>query len=203
MANKVFSLRDSSMRIYDGTASTPQYVSMLFREGGADLPMGHEPGEERLIMHQGKADANSHRIKINDEPTYQPLKGSFSGLLYDSKTNNLILPALSNPFAGTWTVGAATFAPVTSGGNIVNMDGTSVAAVLPVGGERNNLVNVEILWDSDGTDWGLKYTACHFPADKIVISDDFPTKFKAEFDCYGTVSKLATNHTTPATEITS
>ncbi len=202
MANKVFTLRDASLWIIDGTAATPQYVQVLFREGGGEFPLGHERGEEQIMMHQGKADSNTHRVKINDEPTWQPISGSFSGLLYDNRNNLLLLPALSNPFTGTWTVGAATFAPVTSPGNLVNMEGTGVASAVPVDSERNNLVNLEILWDGDTTDWGLKYSGCHFPPEKLSISDDFPTTFSASFDCYGPVTKI-TAHATPATEITS
>lgn len=202
MANKALTLRDSSMRIEDGTPTTNQYVQVLFREGGGSFPMGHERGEEQLVMHQGKADANSHRIKINDEPIWSPVKGSFSGLLYDSKTNLLLLPALSNPFGGTWTVGGVTFAAVTSLGSLVNMDGTSVAAVVPVDSERNNLVITSLLWDGDSADWGIRYTGCHYPPEQVEISDDFPTTFAAAFECFGTITKI-TAHNTATTEITS
>lgn len=202
MANKALDLRDSSGRIEDGTATTNRFVSFLFREGGGKFPMGHEAGEEKLVINQGKADAFAHRIKVNDEPTWNPVKGSFSGLLYDNRTNLLLLPALSNPFGGTWTVGGVTFAPVTTVGNLINMDGTSVAAVYPVGTARKNLVIFSLLWDGDAADWGLRYPACHFPPEQVEISDDFPSTFAAAFENYGPVEKI-TAHNTATTEIVS
>lgn len=204
MANKVFSFRDSILRIYDATSGTPNYVVAKFRESGLECPIAYPLPEEQLMLNQNKADSLIHYMRVSDEKAYQPIEGSFSGLLYDTATHLLLLPALGNALGngGTWTVGSATtFVAVTSPGTRENLDGSAVTCPLPVGTEGKNLVNLEILWDGDSADWGLQMKAVQFPGDQIKLDDSSPTKFSCQFKVFGTITKI-TSFTTGA-EVTS
>lgn len=173
-SDRVLVDRDLSIRLYDETTATPKYQLWQFR-GNFSGPMGRPRAEETLMISNGKAETTiTHFRVLTDRKIYEPLEFSIGGKLYDNEVTTGIIPFLSNPTdESSWTALSTSLTGVTTMGATVNSDGTSVTHPAPLDAQRvAHRVNVEILWDTDNTDWGVKYAGVYFEPDKLELSSD-------------------------------
>ena len=182
-----FTNRSGKIRLYDGTAVTPQFLEIDFDAGDFSGPLGIPRPEEILKLNRGLSDANAHYIGGSDDKIYEPMELSLSCLLTDlTQTGYIVdwLNAMND--GGTTQVNSKTLLNTKED---TNRDGTNTSP--PFADSDKMCCNVEILWDG-ATDWGLQYNEVYFPIEQGAISegDDAVTLAITGF-VYGTVEEIS------------
>lgn len=207
MGYKTLNLRDAVMRIVDGTANTPNVVTVCFIDGTlGPVPSAAPRPDETVVTNQGKADAKIHRVIESDDQIFEPITMSLTFLMESSVNSQKVLSAMSNPFAeGTWQPDdSTTFAPVTSLGSRLNANGTAVTCPLPADKVRKDgLVHVEIFAtnpDGSGDDFGLRLQGVYFTPPMGSWSNPLGT-FETELQIYGAITDLSAGFSSPINEL--
>ncbi|MEK9722319.1 MAG: hypothetical protein VW405_02385 [Rhodospirillaceae bacterium] len=196
------------MRIIDGTANTPNYVTAKFIAGSLPMVTGRPRPPEVPVLDGGKLTTGAHFVTETDEVLLEPVTLDMTFTLVATLHTKLILSAMSNPFkVASWQPdGSTTFAPVTSMGSVENADGTSTALPAPRDDHRKDgLVNVEIYAtnpDGSGDDFGVKFQGVYFTKPRPNITSPVG-ELATTLEIYGAISNLtASGFTTPVNELT-
>lgn len=181
---QVFTNKQGKIRLYDGTA-TPYYLELAFDAGDFDGPLGIPMVEEKLILDRGNVVSGVHYIEGSDDKIMEPLALSFSGMLRDTASTTYLkawLDALND--GATTTVNSHTL--TTTKGTTQRVSGVAN----PTFADSLKIAcNVEVLWNTSGTDFGLKYAECLFVKSEQKIkesADGVVVSFSGQ--CYGTIT---------------
>jgi len=181
----VFQGQDGEMRIISaGTGGTTLHLQVLFCEMDFSGPIGIPKREETLIMDRGVYSSDAHMIDHGDDPRYAPVDISFTCRLADTINTQ----TLNNLLSGSTIVSGITYT-LTSWKNVeASIDGN----VLPDFADTSKMAyRVEIIWDGDGTDFGLRYNEVYFPPMEQTISEGADTlTLAASGKVYGGVSAI-------------
>lgn len=190
-----------TIRIYDGTAVTPQFIDLL----GIETPnfsgaMGRALPDEEVILEKGALGNVIGRAPVSDASLVSAIALTINALLTEENALNF-LPALSNPFNDSpWTVGGGTFVEVDQTGLQIPDSSGTLQSFPPFTSTLYNLVHIEVLLDAT-TDLMFRYEGVFFPADQIQMTLDVGrVNLTAQGACWGRVSR--TNAHTAGTDIT-
>lgn len=185
-----------SVRIYDATPTTPNYVFIPFVQGdfSGELRTPRPPGITRLD--RGIINAYAHVLPGSDEFLAQGIPYTFSFWL-DTVSASAVLAAMSNPFedtitAGAWPVGAGDF--LTAAGTGAQIYNTLGALVDPtqVADVRHVRVHVEALHDNQigGADYGWRFEECHFESIVVTVGID-ASPARVTFRRFGKLTEIS------------
>lgn len=158
MPTNMFESKDFELRLYDGTAVTPNYVQGIFLNddfpefsvtGGAQRP------PQILILDREQANAEMAYVAGSDRDIFAPIEGSATFLFNASAIE--YIRAWGNPqLVEPWEIGGVTFQPVTNIGTRQNGRNVAVPCAIPSDVRANYLVNAyfkAVAPASGGTDY--------------------------------------------------
>ena len=185
--SQVFTNMDGKIRLYDSTA-TALYLELSFDAGDLDAPMGVPTHEEILKTHRGRVANGVHYIKGADDKVLEPLPISFSCMLLDSTQATYLKDWIDAMNDGcTTTVNSNTLA--TTKGDTQRISGTNNPAFAD---SNKACSNVEVLWNTSGTDFGMQYNEVYFPAAECKIKEaDDGVVVSLSGQIYGTIEDIA------------
>ena len=167
-----FSNKDGELRFYDG-GGTPYYFSVLFINADLTFPVGRARAEEIMTMDRGNYDQNASYREGPDDVILEPLPVTFSGMLDDTAKTNALIAF----FSGVTTISsdnAAIDQPVivvtTKGTTTIKVQNASQNTVDFADGSKIT-TNMEVIWDTSGSDYGFKLNEVYFPPDQVTINE--------------------------------
>ena len=160
-----------SLRIYDGTAVTPQFINVTGNENpNFQGALGRALPTETVRLERGNLNGALGRTPESDVSAVSAIPISFSVLMTEANVAS-VLPALSNPFnAGTWTVGGGTFVEADQTALQIPDSGGVLRAFPVFTNTLYRLVHVEIALNAT-TDTIIRYEGVFFQPDQITIQE--------------------------------
>lgn len=175
-----FTNRKGTLRLYDGTATTPYYFIIKFDDGNFTGPLGQAKTEEILILQRNRISADMHYIEGGDDVVMEPLPVTFSLPLEDTAITTDLLDWLE--MGGT--VSGQT---VVTTKEDTKRDGTNYN---PAFADTTKVAyNVEFILDGE-TDICWHYNEIYFDLSKQNISEsEDGVTLTLEGMWYGTVTR--------------
>ena len=167
-----FSNKDGELRLYEAGASN-YYVSVLFTNADLTFPLGRPKVEEIMTLDRGNYDQNASYREGPDDVILEPLPVTFSGMLDDTGNTNVLVALLSGATQITSNNGALNDLALmltTKGTTTLNIGSTAISTVLFADSSKI-AYNMEVLWDTAGSDYGFKLTEIYFPPDQQTINE--------------------------------
>jgi hypothetical protein len=129
MATAVYTERRTTMRILDGTPTTPQYIVIPFVQAGMTVPINRPRPEPEPVLNRGQLDTYAHYVRRDDTELMAPLAMTGFSANLDEQFAKIVIHAMSNPYNATpWLVSTATFITAAgTGASILNGTGGSFA----------------------------------------------------------------------------
>lgn len=182
-----FAKRYGRIRLYDGTG-TPYYLTIKFDNGDFSAPLGVPLTEEILILDRDVATADMHYMEGDDYRIMAPLDLTFTTILEDTTITTYLLDWLAAMNDGlATTVNGITLVSTESDSQ---RDGSNNN---PAFADTNkSTCNVEILWNTAGTDLCLKFSEVWFDLSEQTIQEsDTDVALSLIGHIYGAITRAA------------
>jgi hypothetical protein len=194
MATATFTHRRTSLRIYDGTPTTPQYITIPFVQPGEQFPLNRPRATQEVRLNRDTLDSSTHFIRTSDAALVNPVLCTFTAWL-DEQLARAVLAALSNPFhAAPWLVSTATFLTASgTGASILNGAGGSFKPPTFTDDPWHQRVHVETRLDGvvSGTNaMVIRHEECYFPPDLQQLQLGETTLLSSTYWIYGKMTQL-------------
>lgn len=193
MATALYTQRRTSMRILDGTPSTPQFLTLPYVQPGGAFPINRPRPTQQHFLNRDVLDTYTVVVRGSDLELVQPVVVTFTAWL-DEQTAAAFIAALSNPYrASPWLVGTATFVTAAgTGASIWNGAGGSFAP--PQFGDDPLHVRVHVEHRFDGISTGVnasvfRHEECYFPPNLITATWGDQVVISATYWCYGRMTR--------------
>jgi len=179
----IFTNKPGLIRLYD-SASTPVYLQLKFDLGDANFPMGTPKTEEKLMLHRGNMNSDSHFVEGSDEPMMESVAVTFSLHLEDTSHTGYVLDwidAMND--GGSTQVNSHTLETDQAD---TKRDGTNDNVAFA---DSNKLTcKVEVIFDTSGTDMHWEISGVYFAADQQGVGEaEDAVTLSLNGMCYGTI----------------
>ena len=194
MSTAVYQHQRGALRFYDGTPTTPRFITIPWVQPDPAFPLNRPRPEPVLRQNREQLDAYTHFTSGPDAILAEPVEVTLSVWL-DNQLKSTVIAALCNPYNLTpWSVGTSVFVTAAgTGASILNGAGISVAVPQNTQDPTHRRVHVEFLWfgaPAGTRDFGWRHEECHFPAVAQVVRGADPVSLTMSYRCHGKMDTI-------------
>jgi len=161
-----FTNKDGELRLCDATAGATKYCGVYFTQGDFTFPIGREKVEEILTLNRGNYDASASYHEGPDDVILEPLPISFSFLLEDTSMTNKMVSMIS----GVTVIQGTTLTSTKGTGPVLIIQHSAVSTTTFADTSKVTW-DIEVMWDTSGTDYGWRLAEVYFPPGQQTITE--------------------------------